>query len=620
LHFYFCWKKVIEKKTHNSLSNLFHFSTFPLFHFFTFYLKPMFSLDEKEIPAKEGLTNKIQLLIIGRLMVLFLLLVATWFWNSGHLKLSFEEFPQSLFLVFLIFVGLTIVYFFVLRLNKNYDGQVRIQFLLDALLITWLVWRTGDLSSPYITLYTVLIAISGIFLHSRETVFLAVTCVALFLALSISTVFSWVESVGTAQTPSRVIQILAFHIVVCLVVGLLASRLSERHASRDKLREAQKSLINLRALHERIVESIRSGLITTDLDGNIYTFNLAAEEITGYRSEHLEGENISMLLGNIEKAVESSLETLKHVEHPPRFETDIITPEGFAVHVGYGISPLFNEEGETSGLIITFQDLTDIRSMEESVRRKDRLAAVGRVAAGLAHEIRNPLGAMRGAIQVLQSQVPPESAQSSLMEIIMRESDRLNKIITNFLTYARPRVNNFSEVDIRESITDTFALLKHSPDIKETHLLECELPENEVNISADPTQLKQIFWNLARNSIQAMPNGGKLCVNLQKSVGNRVQITFSDTGCGMSPEQVEQLFEPFSNSTTGGTGLGLSIVYQIIRDHNGTINVRSLEGEGTTITIDLPTEMRLPNPPIEPEKLQQNGQSSRLENFLNIQK
>jgi two-component system sensor histidine kinase PilS (NtrC family) len=492
--------------------------------------------------------------------------------------------------------------------------------LLDALLITWLVWRTGDLSSPYITLYTVLIAISGIFLRSRETVFLAVTCVALFVALSISTVFLWIESVGTAQTPSRVIQILAFHIVVCLVVGLLASRLSERHASRDKLREAQKSLINLRALHERIVESIRSGLITTDLDGNIYTFNLAAEEITGYRSEHLQGENISRLLGNIENAVESSLETLKHVEHPPRFETDIITPEGFAVHVGYGISPLFDEEGETSGLIITFQDLTDIRSMEESVRRKDRLAAVGRVAAGLAHEIRNPLGAMRGAIQVLQSQVPPESSQSSLMEIIMRESDRLNKIITNFLTYARPRVNNFSEVDIRESITDTFALLKHSPDIKETHLLECDLPENEVNISADPTQLKQIFWNLARNSIQAMPNGGKLCVNLQKSVGNRVQITFSDTGCGMSPEQVEQLFEPFSNSTTGGTGLGLSIVYQIIRDHNGTINVRSLEGEGTTITIDLPTEMRLPNPPIEPEKLQQNGQSSRLENFLNIQK
>ncbi len=274
---------------------------------------------------------------------------------------------------------------------------------------------------------------------------------------------------------------------------------------------------------------------------------------------------------------------------------------------------------ETSGLIITFQDLTDIRSMEESVRRKDRLAAVGRVAAGLAHEIRNPLGAMRGAIQVMQAQTPPESTQAQLMEIIMRESDRLNKIITNFLTYARPRVNNFSEIDIRESMNDTFTLLKHSPDIKETHLLECNLPETPVNISADPTQLKQIFWNLARNAIQAMPNGGKLSVYLQKSISNRVQILFSDTGCGMSPEQVEQLFEPFSNSTTGGTGLGLSIVYQIIRDHNGTINVRSLEGEGTTITIDLPTEMRMQNALTEAEIIENNGQSSRLENFLTIQ-
>jgi two-component system sensor histidine kinase PilS (NtrC family) len=578
----------------------------------------MFSLDEKDIPAKDGLMNKIQLLIIGRLMILFLLLVATWLWNSGQIKLSFEEFPQSLFLAFLIFVGLTIVYFFVLRLNNNYDWQIRIQFLLDAILITWLVWRTGDLSSPYITLYTVLIAISGIFLRSRETILVAVVCVAFFVGLSFSTVFLWINSFGTIQSPSRIVQILAFHIVVCLVVGLLASRLSERHASRDKLREAQKSLVNLRALHERIVESIRSGLITTDLAGTIYTFNLAAEEITGYKPEQLIGQNIVTLLGDINNAQTTSLEMTDHADHPPRFETDIITPEGFAVHIGYGISPLFDEGGETSGLIVTFQDLTDIRSMEESVRRKDRLAAVGRVAAGLAHEIRNPLGAMRGAIQVMQSQIPAESTHGSLMEIIMRESDRLNKIITNFLTYARPRVNNFSEVDLRESINETFTLLKHSPDIKENHLLVCELPEDAVNISADPTQLKQIFWNLARNSIQAMSNGGKLRVNLQKSINNRVHIVFSDTGCGMSPEQVEQLFEPFSTSTTGGTGLGLSIVYQIIRDHNGTINVRSLEGEGTTITIDLPTEIRAANLPIEVEKLENNGQSSRLENFLTI--
>jgi two-component system sensor histidine kinase PilS (NtrC family) len=258
--------------------------------------------------------------------------------------------------------------------------------------------------------------------------------------------------------------------------------------------------------------------------------------------------------------------------------------------------------------------------MEESVRRKDRLAAVGRVAAGLAHEIRNPLGAMRGAIQVLQSQTPPETAQASLMEIILRESDRLNKIITNFLTYARPRVSNFSEIDVREAISDTFTLLRHSPDVKENHVLEYDLPEKPVTVSADPTQLKQIFWNLARNSIQAMPEGGQLNVRLRKLPNYRVQIVFQDTGRGMSASQVEQLFEPFSNSTTGGTGLGLSIVYQIVRDHGGTINVRSLEGDGTTITIELPSEIKNPAGPDEIGTNEISPVHSRLENFLTVQK
>jgi two-component system sensor histidine kinase PilS (NtrC family) len=238
----------------------------------------------------------------------------------------------------------------------------------------------------------------------------------------------------------------------------------------------------------------------------------------------------------------------------------------------------------------------------------------------LAHEIRNPLGAMRGAIQVLQSQTPPESAQASLMEIILRESDRLNKIITNFLTYARPRVSNFSEIDVREALEDTFTLLKHSPDISKNHVLEAVLPEKPVIISADPTQLKQIFWNLARNSIQAMSDTGTLKITLERIGKDRIRILFEDTGSGMPPEQVEQLFEPFSTSTTGGTGLGLSIVYQIIRDHNGSINVRSRESEGTTITIELPTEFRAPSAASELESEEIAEKQTRLEDFLTVKK
>ena len=318
--------------------------------------------------------------------------------------------------------------------------------------------------------------------------------------------------------------------------------------------------------------------------------------------------------------IADSLDATEVGDQPPRFQTDLITPDGFAVHVGYGISPLFSEIGEKTGLILTFQDLTDIRSMEESVRRKDRLAAVGRVAAGLAHEIRNPLGAMRGAIQVLQLNTPPESSNASLMDIVLRESDRLNNIITNFLSYARPRVSNFSETDVRQAISDTFILLKHSPEIEEHHILEADLPEYPVTISADQTQLKQIFWNLARNAVGAMPNGGSLKIRLEQLNPKRIKIVFTDTGAGMSANQVERLFEPFSVSTTGGTGLGLSIVYQIVRDHNGTINIRSLENEGTTITVELPTEIKNKIAPEDLETNEMPHQPTRLGNLLNVRK
>lgn len=562
--------------------------------------------------------QRIQTLIIGRLMVIFVLLFASWIWNSQKLTLSVDNFPRGLFIVFLISVGLTIVYFSLFRFNKNYAWQIRIQFFLDALLTTWLVWRTGDLTSPYLTLYIVLISVASIFLRARETLLIATGCVFLFSTLSVLVASGTIYSFGTIPEPLKIVQIIGFHDVAFLVVGLLAARLSQRHESNEKLLETAKSLADLKVLHERIVESIRSGLITTDLDGNIYSFNRASEEITGLKSVEMIGKSIYSIFGNIQYSIAKSLPNADIEVFHQRFETDFITPEDHILRIGYSISPFFSRPGKQTGMILTFQDLTDIRTMEESVRRKDRLAAVGRVAAGLAHEIRNPLGAMRGAIQVLESKTTPDSAQANLMEIILRESDRLNKIITNFLTYARPRVSNFSEIDVRESIDDTFALLEHSPDVKKHHILNTDMPDEPVILFGDPTQLKQIFWNLARNAILAMPEGGTLNVIVTELNKDRIRILFEDTGLGMSPQQVEQLFEPFSNSTTGGTGLGLSIVYQIVRDHTGTINVRSAENRGTTITIEIPKESK--NHLFSKLSENESGipHTSRLEDFLMI--
>ncbi|MEO7538426.1 MAG: ATP-binding protein [Pyrinomonadaceae bacterium] len=577
----------------------------------------MTSLDQKTIAANSRQMHRIQTLIIGRLMAIFLLLVASWFWSSGTLRLSFDNFPQGLFLVFLISVGLTIIYFFLVRLNNNFAAQIRIQFFLDSLLITWLIWRTGDLTSPYITLYIVLVSVASFFMKPLSTLLMAVICAFLFILLAVLTSNLVIDSFGPAQSFGKLVQIVSFHVVAVLVVGLLASKLSEGRSSDEQLLQTTKTLASLRALHERIVESIRSGLVTTDLDGNIYTFNAAATEITGHRIDEMQGRSIYELFGDIKEPIDLSLAAAGGGEQLPRFETDLTTPDGFAVRIGYNISLLFSEANEATGLIITFQDLTEIRSMEESVRRKDRLAAVGRVAAGLAHEIRNPLGAMRGAIQVLESTTPPDSKQAGLMDIIMKESDRLNSIITNFLGYARPAAVNFIETDVREAIRETFTLLRHSPDIKSEHVLKDDVDGDfDTVICADPSQLKQIFWNLARNAIQAMPGGGTLRVGLETLPNNRLRIVFEDTGNGMSPDQVEQLFEPFSNSTSGGTGLGLSIVYQIVKDHGGAIYVRSREGKGTTITVELPRDTRRANGKVRVPVAA--TQHSKLKNFLNV--
>lgn len=578
----------------------------------------MHSLDENDLAANPALLQRAQTLVIGRLIVIFFLLVSSWVWYSGTFEITIENFPQGPLLIFIVSVGLTAVYFLLLRISRSLSWQVRMQFLIDAFLITWLVWRTGDLTSPYITLYIILIGVSSLFLKPSATLLMAFVCIMMFLLLSVLTALSVIESTGTSQTTAKVIQIVSFHIVAFLVVGLLAARLSERRSSGEELKEATKSLASLRALHERIIESIRSGLITTDLDGSIFTFNASAAEITGRTADEMTGHSVFTLFGNIRPHIELSLQAAVDGEQPPRFEADLQTPEGFAVRIGYSITELLSEENVTTGLIITFQDLTEIRSMEESVRRKDRLAAVGRIGAGLAHEIRNPLGAMRGAIQVLESNTPPNSIQSDLMSIILRESDRLNSIITNFLSYAKPKTGNFTETDVCDSIRDTMTLLRHSPDVKESHELIENLPANPVFISADITQLKQIFWNLARNALNAMPNGGKLNVSVENIANNRVRIMFADTGSGMSPEQVEQLFEPFSNSTTGGTGLGLSIVYQIIRDHNGTINVRSIEQEGTVITVELPRENRSPVSENGEHDNERKPGETKLSDFLNV--
>ena len=550
-------------------------------------------MDDRE-QARERIAqaDKLWWLIGGRLLAAVMLFLISFFWTQAHLGGTEPNSLAYTLPIFLAVVLLSLCYATALRFSARMDVQTGIQIFFDVLLVTWLIWATGDVRSPYVALYIIVIAVASITLGPRSALFTSVCCAGMYTIISLAAVYDVpnIYAPNAANTSiADAMQSVGINDIAFLVVGLLAGRLSERHSrSTVELIQTTQTLQNLRALHERIVESIRSGVITTDLQGNIYTFNAAAEEITGYKATEVRGQDASILFGDLTERINESLRAARANEQSPRFEADCLSPEGLRLRLGFSIFPLFSEAGATTGLVITFQDLTEVRAMEETSRRQDRLAAVGRVAASIAHEIRNPLAAMRGSIQVLRTEFDSNSSQGELMDIILRESDRLNHIITDYLTYARPRASTLADVDVCDVLRETFTLLRHSPEIRPRHVLEEQMPDGPVMAHVDAAQIKQVFWNLARNALQAMPEGGTLRAELVRELAaGRICIKFTDTGYGMSLDQVEHLFEPFS-SRTGGTGLGLSIVYQIIRDHGGTINVRSREGQGTTVTIELP--------------------------------
>ncbi len=539
---------------------------------------------------RRSLSQKLWWLILGRVIAAVLLLLLRVLWFSGSTGIT----PATTWRPLVIICFLTALYALAHRHSKALLLQARIQFVVDILLVSWLL-QTGDIiHSPYVALYIVIIAASSLFLGPRDA-----------LAISVASAFAFTISAlaalgGLSPNASQdlldnsrlqTIQSIGLFDVAFLMVGLLSAQLAARQSRSDvRLRDATRSLATLRALHERIVESIRSGVVTTDLMGRIYTFNAAATEITGYAEGDVRGQDASIFFGEIKEIIAESVNVATAGDASPRFEADCLTADGLRLRLGFSISPLFSETGETTGTVITFQDLTQIRALEETSRRQDRLAAIGRMAASIAHEIRNPLAAMRGSIQMLRADMAGDSSETQLMEIILRESDRLNRIISDFLSYARPRSIVQSKVNVGQLLKQTFTLLRHSSEINDEHIIEEDVPAQPALLDADSEQLQQVFWNLSRNALQAMPNGGTLRASVEAHSNSRLRIIFSDTGRGMTPEQVEHLFEPFS-STTGGTGLGLSIVYQIIRDHGGTINVRSREGQGTTIAIELPGQV-----------------------------
>ena len=544
------------------------------------------------LPHNESLKQRLLWLVVQRLAGATLLLLSV-FWTQGWKS------PMSAgaWRVFLCVGALSLVYALALEFGAKHYWQARIQVAGDLALTTALVWVTllwdgTHAHSPYTLLYIIVIAISSTILGPRSAMLAAVGAAFLLTAIMLGVLLSWWPQYTALIEPASQPKLMTFvglYDIAFLIVGLLAARLTARRVvSEQRLEVAAQSLATLRALHERIVEAIDSGVVTTDLAGRIYTFNLAAQNITGHKAADVRGQEIYRLFGPEGSRIAEAIGKVAQGQPAPLIETECPTADGGRVFLAVNVVPLAAEDGTLTGLVVTLQDLTGLRTLEESSRRQDRLAAVGRMAAAIAHEMRNPLAALRGSIQMLE-RVSADQTQQALMEIVLRESDRINRIVTDYLTYANPRANARSSIDLCEVLETTLTELRGGPDINPEHRVETHWPNFPILLKADAGQLKQAFGNIVRNAFQAMPGGGNLRVEISTPNPHRRRVVFQDTGAGMSPKQVERLFEPF-NSMNGGVGLGLPIVYQIIREHGGTISALSHEGQGTTITVELPLE------------------------------
>ncbi len=336
-----------------------------------------------------------------------------------------------------------------------------------------------------------------------------------------------------------------------------------------------------------------SGFIALDLDGRIVSANPAAEMILGIRA----ADFMKKTLREVFPALEHQ-NVLPENEQPKK--TEWVYEGGGEKKILAATSSLFrNSDGEVLGVIIIFHDITHFKKMEDAIAKSERLAAVGRMAAGLAHEIRNPLGSISGSIQIMKGALEHEvkAPHDRLMAIILRETDRLNGIITRFLSYAQPNTRKVPDVRLAPLIADAVTLFKNDNRYAGTVRVTTQIGEG-IRLTCDQESLKQVFWNLMLNSAQAMPNGGDIAISTEAASrggpAGECVITFADNGQGMEEAEMSRIFEPFYTTKEGGTGLGLSTVQKIIEDHNGTLSVQSKKGVGTVFSIRLPISGNLP--------------------------
>ena len=556
--------------------------------------------------AKNSLYSKIQWLMLFRVVVVTLLLGATAIVQIKESQIFQHISPLALYFFIGLTYALTLVYTFLLRRMQHLQVLAYGQILADALFVTLLIYLTGGSESIFSWVYLLPIFSASTILYRRGGLLVASASSILYGTLLDLEFYQFIIPIGSRFSPSLgykgsyVFYLIAVNMVAFYLVAILSAYLAEQvRRKEEELRERLIDYTELERLYRHIVHNITSGLITVDEAGRITSFNRTAEEITGYKLEEVYQKEMKDLFPGFLNGSQANglvFEGDWKKRYFSRWEINFQRKDGTILILGFSVSPLKDSKDQEIGVIIIFQDLTKLREMEEDLKRADRLAAIGTLAAGMAHEIRNPLASISGSIEILREEMDGAVQKKQLMDIILREVDRLNSLIADFLLFARPMPPGRELIHLTGIVEEILAVFSHSPNFRPGIRL-IKKYHDDLTMLGDAQQIKQVFWNLFINAAEAMPDGGELRIELRRKLPSEFsneakqgEIQISDTGMGIRETEINRIFDPFFSTKEKGTGLGLAILHKIIENYGGKIMVRSHPGKGTTFTIYLPIQ------------------------------
>lgn len=494
--------------------------------------------------------------------------------------------PVGLLWNSLVTVGvLSAVFAALARWHRGLRLQAALQLFADAAFVTYLAAMTGSRDSQFVLFYALVVITGGVLLRVPGGLAAAAAACTGYLALP--SLSQWLTGVAAAPDPAlpKPELLIAFLTMVGVLAGVLGDRV---HRTHDDLERTTRELDRVRVDNDVILRHLATGVFTVDSHGIVAYMNPAAEQVLGLRGMEARGRHVSYALPERLAALrEIVLYTLQHRRGRARAELQMQGSAGRVLPIGVSTNVLMHE-GELTGVVAVFQDLTEVREMERRVRRNETLAEVGALAAGIAHELRNGLKPISGSVEFLQRELKPEGETAELMALITKESGRLNQFITDLLTYARERDLALEGVDLGDHLRELATTLAHDPRRAPGVQVRVEPGELPVRVSLDREQLRQVWINLAVNAMEAMGERGTLRITWRTVGADAVAVEFHDDGPGIRAEDLPRVGEPFFTTKRGGTGLGLAIAQRIVERHAGTLTLESEAGRGTTARVQLP--------------------------------